>query len=154
MMRALTIYKIYNTVRLFIMSKEHILGIILCFIRLLIGVGYRFISFRLSKKQIQMVKSNGLTHYTYKSHCHSILESGYIKASSSFKRKAYFFIQHQIKQSAMKSNFLIDRDASIIIKNLTDEQAQRLKYRLCDKAILHRGNFYFEKENIVKVQQF
>ena len=121
-----------------------------------VAVICRFFHFSLWNKKQQEIETNGIIHYTFKENNIPITESGYIKAvpvAITFKMRSYFFINNNINCFSVTSNHLKNHNTKIVIKNLTNEQLNKMRYRPFDKAVLYNKDFIFCEENIIDIIQ-
>lgn len=136
-----------------------LLGFIGIFFLILLSVGITNLLYgkcgtnvarELTALEKNMIRQNGIYHNTNKMNKEKIennqviLASGWFKSySTQGKHVAFFYI------CGMKSKTRYDSRHSerIVIKNLTNQQIDKMKTRDCDKAIMYLGDFHFLEDN-------
>lgn len=112
----------------------------------------------LTEDELNIIKTNGISHCTTVKGLEGIKKDNCIHTSS--KEKSYsnhnkpcvFFCINGISTAEKGFNQNKKYKKKIIITNLTDSQIKQMKIREYDNAIMYEGNFTFAEENFVKCE--
>lgn len=104
-----------------------------------------------SKSMEEIIRENGILHFSSPATCEKILESGEIKASSVLtsdmtSKKSFFFGGVPTPEDLIMNIPLYNVMTAVRIKP-TEEDMNKLKYRpLNDRAVVYDGNYKFEPQ--------